>query len=88
MVEDYSWATDETDTLRAQVGQLERRCIALERQLKDARDTRRNLQTLINAERDSDAWIWMDDEDNDLASMSDGMVVLITAGQLRRLLEP
>lgn len=32
-------------------------------------------------------WIWADDETDDLGSMSDGMVITMTAGTLRRLLE-
>lgn len=33
----------------------------------------------------SDYWAWVGDGSDDLDSMSDGMAVLITAGQLREL---
>jgi len=37
-------------------------------------------------EASSTTWIWTGDEEDDLGSMGDSMVICITAGQLRRLL--
>lgn len=49
------------------------------------RDLSALRQALANA-RDEGPWAWMSGEDNHLESMSDGMVVRISAGQLRELL--
>lgn len=49
-------------------------------------DLRGEVRSLSRAAEDTYGWIWSDDEDNHLESMSNGKKVIMTASQLRHLI--